>query len=147
MFPGWDTYHLSRQPVLIFHYPYCKICLVWIFLNYWKATISSWSLFFSRLSKANSLSCSSQERCSSPLIISMASSRLACHQSTAEGQNQLPWPDGHTSLGATQGTCGFLAHLAFWVASMHCRLMSSLSSTTDAVQLQPRLALPDPIPT
>ena len=85
------------------------------------------SLLFSRLNCPNSLSFSSQDRCSSSWIIFVtlwtrsnsrflvlrapeldAGLQVGSHQSEAEGQNHLPWPAGHASLDADQDTIGFL---------------------------------------
>ncbi|KAK4815383.1 hypothetical protein QYF61_001371 [Mycteria americana] len=52
-FQGWGIYHLSGQPVPVFHHPHAPF-------KYWKAAIrSSQSLLFSRLNNPNSLSLSS----------------------------------------------------------------------------------------
>jgi len=113
---------------------------------HWKAAIRSpRSLLFSRLNSPNSPSLSSQESCSSPQIIFVASSgpapthpglscakgsRAGCrtptgsHQSRAEGQNHLP-RHVPTLLGMQ-----LRVRLAFWAVSAHCWAVLSFSSTS-----------------
>lgn len=100
---------------------------------------------FSKLNNSTSLSLSSQERSSIPLILFMAfyqthSSmsmpfcakdarsdavlQLGTHTETAEEQNLLPQPVGHTSFCAAQDT-----FLASWAASAHCWVTLICSST------------------
>ena len=108
--------------------------------------MSPQSLLFSRLNNPNSLSLSSQERCSSPRIIFVsllwthsnlvhifpvlraseldAGLQVGSHQSTVEGQNQIPRPAGYAAFHAAQDVVGF------WAASTHCWFMSSFSSTS-----------------
>ena len=94
--------------------------------RYWNA---AWSLLFSGLNNPNSLSLYSQQRCSSPWIIFVASSgptprgpglscaegsRAGCrtpggsYQSGAEWQNPLPCPAGHAAFDAAQDMVGLL---------------------------------------
>jgi len=108
--------------------------------GYWKAALRSpCSLLFSRLKSPNTLSLSSQERCSSPWIIFVAllwtcsnssmpffcvlraaeldaGLQMESHQNGAEGQNHLPSPAGHTCLDAAQGMVGLLGCKCTWVA-------------------------------
>ena len=100
-FQWWGICHLSGQPVPVPHHPLCKKKFFFISnlnlpafslkllplvlsqqallktlspsFKYWKAARRSpWSLLFSRLNSPNSLSLSSQERCSIPLDVFVA---------------------------------------------------------------------------
>jgi len=98
--------------------------------RYWKAAVRSpQSLLFTRLNNPNSLSLSSQERCSSPQHFSGppldplqqlyvfpvlgapeldAGLQMVSHQSGAEEQNPLPQPVGHAAFDAAQDAVGLL---------------------------------------
>lgn len=101
-------------------------------LNVGKATVKfSQNLLFSRLKNTSSLKLSSQGRRSSPLVIFVAllwtwsnnSISFLCGRSQnwtqcsrwglrrVEGQNQLPWPAGHTSLDAIQDMVGMSVYV------------------------------------
>lgn len=102
-------------------------------------------LLFSWLNKTSSLSLSSYERCSSSLIILVASPgstptaphfflswgapgldtvlQMGYYEATVQRNNHLPQPSDHSSLDATQDTVGFLG------CSIHCWLTFSFSST------------------
>ncbi|KAK4827484.1 hypothetical protein QYF61_018784 [Mycteria americana] len=117
-FQGWGIHSFPGQPVPA---PF----------RYWKAARRCpQSLLFSRLNNPNSLSLSSQERCSSPRIIFVAllwthsnsSMSFLCwgpqrlnavlqagsHESGVEEENHLPRPAGHCSFDAAQDMVGFL---------------------------------------
>ena len=123
----WVIHSFSGQPVSVPHHLLIKI------FEYWKAAVRSpQSFLFSRLNKPNSLSFSTEERCSSPLIIFVAllwTAPTAPHPSCAEGPRPgCSTPDG-ASWGQSRGAQSPLSALwpsHFWcspVYSQQCNLL------------------------
>ncbi|KAK4805635.1 hypothetical protein QYF61_009861 [Mycteria americana] len=125
-FQGWGTYHLSGQPVRVFHHPHCKHFFLISSLNLPSFSLKPLPLvlLLQALLKREVFH-PSDHFCGPPLDLLQEVHvfpvlrtleldtvlQVGSHQSRAEGQNQLPHPAGHASFDAAhqkKDTVGFL---------------------------------------